>query len=683
MQDRERLVAEDKARLAEEEKIRENIDKVFELRAQEAYASCAKQRDRFSHLPLYALDTETLLFRPGLKVPPPVCMQYCVREGGNLRSTVLHHTECEDAAEERLAGRFVGSYVVYDMMVLANKFKHLIRLMFDAAIEGRVHDILMRQKIYDVSKGIYKQRYLRDVVNGKPYKMKVYSLDTLSRLHLGRNLEKDNWRFRYSELYNVALQDWPQGALEYAEADVEATLEIFERQEKEAEKREGSFPGIVFVDEAAQIRAELMLAIISAWGIRTDSIAINRLIESIDEDWRRARDTLRDAGILRPDNTRDTRAAQMRLAHAYRALGLQPPMTEKRGVSLSGAACLMSGDSVMEAYDKYASLLKLKSTYIDRLWEGVHTPIHTRFETLVKTGRTSSSDPNLQNMPRAEGVRECYVPRDGCVFVAVDYDKAELVSLAQICLQLPSGYSRLAERLREGFDPHLDIAAQLMGCTYEEAKIRSKTDPLVKSKWRQMAKAANFGLPGGLGAETFMLFAKSNYNVLLTLEESQYLKQTWLKTWPEMKEYLKLAAVHSSPSEFCGSLIQHGSHLQHAGLSYTQFANLNFQGLTASAAKAAGFELVRTQFCDRDNVLYGTHLVNFVHDEFIGEFPEHKAHECAQEMVRIMVEKYNEWTPDVPVTASAAMMRRWTKKAEPEYRDGRLIPWDDVHRDAA
>jgi hypothetical protein len=66
-----------------------------------------------------------------------------------------------------------------------------------------------------------------------------------------------------------------------------------------------------------------------------------------------------------------------------------------------------------------------------------------------------------------------------------------------------------------------------------------------------------------------------------------------------------------------------------------------------------------------------------VHDEYIAEAPEETAHECAEEMVRIMEASGREWCPDVPVRAEPAISRRWRKGAEPVRLDGRLIPWED------
>ena len=78
--------------------------------------------------------------------------------------------------------------------------------------------------------------------------------------------------------------------------------------------------------------------------------------------------------------------------------------------------------------------------------------VHPNYNVLVRTGRTSASKPNLQQVPREGGVRECYVPTDEYLFLILDYSFIELVTLSAICLQR-YGQSRMAEVIREGQDP--------------------------------------------------------------------------------------------------------------------------------------------------------------------------------------------------------------------------------------
>jgi DNA polymerase-1 len=334
---------------------------------------------------------------------------------------------------------------------------------------------------------------------------------------------------------------------------------------------------------------------------------------------------------------------------------------------------------------------------------------------------------NCQNLPRVPGVRECVVPREGCVFVACDYDKAELVSLAETCMEMPGvGFSRLGDRLLGGFDPHLDMGAQLLGITYDEAQewkkvgggvakglrkqigdfdmptkaigssrfvvgeiiehmrsrygyVMTQADAIwlecldaVKT-FRQMAKAANFGLPGGLGVDTFIEYARASYGVHLSRADAVRIKTMWHRAWPEMQSYFLVI-------KNLGSMLQLPiSHRIRSGMGFTQMCNTPFQARTADGAKRACWEVTRRQFTVPQSALYGTHMVNFVHDELILEVPEERCHEAGMELSDVMVREFSVFHPRMAkaVRATPVAMRYWSKEAEPMFENGRLVPWGE------
>jgi hypothetical protein len=114
------------------------------------------------------------------------------------------------------------------------------------------------------------------------------------------------------------------------------------------------------------------------------------------------------------------------------------------------------------------------------------------------------------------------------------------------------------------------------------------------------------------------------------------------------------------------------------GCDYCNTANGYFQTLAAHASKAAMWAVCKRAYCDRESALYGSRPVVFVHDEVILETLEEAGDAAAKEIVEVMEAAMQKWTPDVPVTASAVLMRRWSKGAEPTFsEDGRLIPWEE------
>jgi DNA polymerase I-like protein with 3'-5' exonuclease and polymerase domains len=330
-------------------------------------------------------------------------------------------------------------------------------------------------------------------------------------------------------------------------------------------------------------------------------------------------------------------------------------------------------------YASYTSLKNVITKDLKDLRKGRRLPIHSSFRSLVATGRTSSSGPNIQNVRRLPGIRECFVPRSGKVFLDADYDGLELRTLAQVCLNL-LGKSRLAEVLNSGIDPHLVIAAQILKIPYGQAvELRKKKDQKLDDA-RQTGKVANFGISGGLGAESLVVFAKKNYGVIMTEEDAKELKALWLKAFPEMVQYFEMINRHSREDREEGLVnVEHCYTKRLRGaVKYTVACNSYFQGLGADATKYAGFLIARECYAVPSSPLYGCRIVNYVHDQFLLECDEDRAHDAAQRLREVMIEGVKGFVPDVPAKVSELIVARcWSKEAKPVFdENNRLIPWD-------
>jgi DNA polymerase-1 len=697
---------------------------------------------------MLAWDTETCLIRPGLQAPPLVVVSWAREDGSeglvSWRESVEWAKKHFGKEETTLAN------APYDLAVMGNHDMRLMPVIFDMLEADLVHDVQTRQKMYDIAQGCYstksKPKFYQSETGGR--RPILYNLGCCHDRLLGTPMEKDEWRLRYAEFRDIPISQWPEGARFYSLEDSRATLRVHQMQNILEDAEE------VFVDQFRQVRAHWAIHLMRCWGIRTDQEAVKKLDERIQKKWEEVKARLIKDGLIRTkDGSKNMKLAKRLM---YETLGENCVLTDtgerkmlelvKNGldekeaksimliakdhmyVSTAGESCANADKRELKDFHDYVHLEKLRSTYVKALWGGVEVPIHSYFENILETGRTSSSAPNLQNPPREPGVRECFMPRPGCVFAACDYDLAELRALAQVCLD-EIGYSTLADALNAGFDPHLSMAAQILGITYEEAaERRAKGDEEIE-EMRTLGKCANFGLPGGLGAKTFVAFAKGNFGVTITEERAKELKQEWLEMWPEMREYFRMIS-NLFPNRFKkkeaekekkpddekdaekekkpdddekdaekdddeedeeeiprGFIKQHKSGRCRGRVTYTAACNTLFQGLTADAVKEAMFVIAREQFCNPDSPLYGTHVVNMIHDEIIIECREEIAHEVAMELSRIMVEVYNRWTPDVPMTSEPFVMRRWSKKAKPRWlkggkkragEDDRLIPYEDA-----
>lgn len=317
----------------------------------------------------------------------------------------------------------------------------------------------------------------------------------------------------------------------------------------------------------------------------------------------------------------------------------------------------------VDAYRSFQHDRKILSTYMNEDLICKDGRVHPRFNPLMRTGRTSCSEPNIQNVPREEGIRGIYVPSKGSLLYAVDYSQLELCALAQSCLTW-YGESRMAEVINEGQDLHRWFAAVILDKNPED----------VDKSERQTAKACNFGFPGGLGLETFKTLASSQYGVSLSLDECRMLKQKWLDAFPEMRLHLAppvdmSARRNKDEDEEDGDLYigRTTTGRIRSACPYCAAANYVFQGLSADGAKIALWYLF----------LEGYKVVNFIHDEAIVELvPDDNIQHHIARINTLMVAGMKKVIPDVLINVEGALMDRWYKDAEPVFgEDGRLLVW--------
>lgn len=690
---------------------------------------------------IVAVDAETHLIKPGQAFPKPVCLSWAEWTPTNITSGLLdrlgglHHLEALVLDPDVV---LVGHELPYDLGVFAAEAFHvwpetrarrLLRGIFDKIERGHARDTGIRQKLLDIAAGVFKFEIDE---NGAATKHK-YSLADLifrytgkSRFHQKRGMtapeflarfahcrwgtytvsdgetwrnitgwvcpldlwpeaaKLEPWRLRYSMLDGVPIEDWPEPAKSYALEDSVDALEVYNCQAHYA-TQEGSSDGCP-PDEARQEMAAWVLRLMAGWGVRTDGAAVAQVKSVLQAEWDASVVHLQAAQIVREDGTRDMKAIQARVEGAFLAQGLECPLTDggasgNRKPKTDEETLRATGDAPLIILADAMSGAKLLNTYIPVLEGGIRWPITSRPNALVDTGRTSWAGPNLQNPPRKGGIRECFIPRPGWVFCSVDYDTIELRALAQTCLEL-FGWSEMAAALRAGKDLHLDLAAEMLGITYDEAVARYKAgDPVVEDA-RQGAKAANFGFPGGMGVDKFLatqadLIKKSPTLKALSREDlhawGRDLRDAWMRKWPEMRDYFSHVSKLTADTAPC-RVVHPWSGRVRGGLDYCSAANGYFQGRTADGAKLALWRVCREMYLEESSPLYQSRMGIFLHDEIFSEMPENLAHAAAARKVEIMKTAMAEVIPDVPITAGAVLMRRWYKGAKAREVNGRLVP---------
>jgi hypothetical protein len=178
----------------------------------------------------------------------------------------------------------------------------------------------------------------------------------------------------------------------------------------------------------------------------------------------------------------------------------------------------------------YTRLRLLNTRYLQPLSAGErHYPNY--YSIGARTTRTSASKFPIQQTPkRRDSIRGLFIPEDGAVLIEADYKAAELTGLAQ-ALHLMFGDSTLGRSIRAGEDPHQAKAMEIWPDLWEEA------DEERRASLRQACKAVNFGLPGGMGAAKFAIFARG-WGLQMSEEEARHLRNQALGADPELKAYL-------------------------------------------------------------------------------------------------------------------------------------------------
>lgn len=676
-----------------------------------------------------AWDTETCLIGPGQPAPPLVCVSAQDANGSYL----LHHTDAKEFFDTSFYSDdvvMVGHNLAYDFGVVAEKWPEYLPRIFQNIEEGRALCTMVRMKLIDIAANRYRgyraeQTPQEIKEKKKPKWIDVrYDLSSTYNRFTGKWLNKDEYRLRYREYLDVPLESWPEGAREYPLEDARATWEVYQGQEEVRKFLNRTIPETfpwlhnvdTLGDQVSQMKSAWWMWLMSAWGIRTSPQGVLKLQAEVGKAYKETVDFLKQVPVCGECGTvliqknakspklmcsehprashrylvsaagkRDTKAAKLRMIHVLGGID-NCRLTEKGQVSLDKEACAAADDILLDEYGELSSLQMVVNKDLVALRKGRYLPIHSFFNSLIATGRSSSSSPNIQNIRRLPGIRECFVPRPGHVFLNADYDGLELRALAQVCLKL-FGVSKLAEVLNSGRDPHLMVAATILGISYEEAVRRNAEQDDEVDDARQTGKVANFGFPGGLGIESLILFAKRSYKVVLTQDDAKLLKEQWIQTFPEMGLYFSyIGEMTARNLDGLAAVEQLFTKRIRSGIPFTVACNTLFQGLGSEATKNAGWLISKACYIEKDSPLYGCRIVNYIHDEFLLECEEHRAHAAVMELVRLMILGATPYFPDVLPTVSKPIVARcWSKKAKQVWKIGGnkragsqdvLIPWE-------
>ncbi|MBQ7345313.1 MAG: DNA polymerase I [Oscillospiraceae bacterium] len=332
----------------------------------------------------------------------------------------------------------------------------------------------------------------------------------------------------------------------------------------------------------------------------------------------------------------------------FEKLELPPVKKTKTGYSTNADVLekLKSKHPIIPAIMDYRMLTKLRSTYADGLMKAIGTDgrIRTSFQNLVTaTGRLSSTEPNLQNIPvRTElgaEIRKMFVPKEGNVLVDADYSQIELRVLAHI-----AGDETMQAAFRDGLDIHTVTASQVFAVPVEQ----------VTSLMRRHAKAVNFGIVYGISE-----FSLAEDIGVSRWEAKDYI-ESYLANYKGVRKYMKDVVEEAREKGFTVTMFgrkRYIPELKSSNFNIRSGAerialNTPIQGTAADLIKLA---MIRVDKALREQFPEATLLLQ-VHDELIVECPEEISAQVAEVMSREMEQVAS---LSVPLTAEAKWGKSW------------------------
>lgn len=467
-----------------------------------------------------------------------------------------------------------------------------------------------------------------------------HNMDDLALKHLNhRNIT-------YKELTGtgkskVPIEEVPLEKLaEYAIEDADITYRLYRLFKPELVDNE--LDGLFYTIEMPLV---MVLADMEMNGVKIDvqhfdkmSVANERMLEGV------VTDVYREAG--EEFNINSTRELSQIL---FTRLGLKPQKKTKTGFStdITVLEALKGDHPIIDYLIDYRTLSKFKSTYIDALPKMVSSEtgrIHTSYnQTVAVTGRLSSSNPNLQNIPIKDelgrDIRKGFVPEKGHLLMSADYSQIELRLAAHL-----SGDENMIKAFKDGIDIHNLTASRVNGVEIEN----------IDSHMRRQAKIINFAII--YGVSPFGLARQADIGV----KEAAWFIKIYFETYPGFKKYMDSTIAYAREHGFVKTMLGRKRDIPDINSTVTfrregaerAAINTPIQGTSADMIKIAMIDINRF-FKEND---LKSRMIMQVHDELVFEV-YHGEKELVEKTVREMMEKAIELL--VPVIVDIGWGENW------------------------
>ena len=434
----------------------------------------------------------------------------------------------------------------------------------------------------------------------------------------------------------------PTDIYEYAAEDADITLRL--RNVLEPRLKELGVEELFWNIEMPLVR---VLAYMELNGVCLDTEALQDTSKIFNERMREyEQEIYKEAGeefnISSPKQVGDILFGKLQI--------MDKPKKTKTGQYVTSEEVLQSLENkspIVRNILNYRGMKKLLSTYIDALPKLINPRtghIHTSFnQALTATGRLSSSDPNLQNIPvrtdDGKEIRKCFIPEEGCLFFSADYSQIELRIMAHL-----SEDENMMEAFREGHDIHRATAA----------KIWHEDIDKVTDAQRKKAKQANFGIIYGI--TTYGLAQRMD----ISNAEAKDLIQDYFRTFPKVQAYMEHAKEVARAKGYAETLFHRRRYLADInsrnatvrGFAERNAINAPIQGTEADIIKVA---MVRIWERFKKEGIRSKMILQ-VHDELnFSVYPEER-----EQVERIVIEEMqNAYPLNVPLIADAGWGKNW------------------------
>ena len=554
---------------------------------------------------LFAVDTETTSLDPmqaelvglsfstlaGRAVYIPVGHDYAGAPAQLDRAEVLGHLK--PLLEDPQRGK-VGQHIKYDMNVLS---------CYDIQVSGVAFDTMLESYVFNST--------------GSRHNMDALALKYLGRqtTHYEDIAGKGAKQISFSQ---VPIEE----AGHYAAEDADITLQLHEHLWPRLQKQ----PSLAAVLQEIEIPLIPVLARMEQCGVLIDgAVLAGQSAEMSKQILKLEQEAHQVAG--QPFNLGSPKQLQQIL---FEKLGLPTIRKTPKGQPSTAEDVLqeLAADYELPGLIlEHRSLSKLKSTYTDKLPEQINPRtkrVHTSYhQAVAATGRLSSSDPNLQNIPirTAQGrrIREAFIAPEGCLIMACDYSQIELRIMAHL-----SGDPGLLKAFQDQVDVHQATAGEVFNVPYEE----------VDSDHRRAAKAINFGLMYGMSAFGLARQLK------IGRAEAQAYMDTYFMRYPGVQQFMEDTRIQAREQGYVETLFGRRLYLPDINASNMQRRQGAERAAINAPMQGTAADIIKRAMISVDGWLQDeqpdARLVMQVHDELVFEVREDQLDFLKQAVVERM-----------------------------------------------